>query len=390
MEAFANRTVWHACALALAVAVVIGPVLTIINQFDAVFGDGMFRWAGFGSTVCALFLTAVISALLARRSEQAALSAVRYDHATELAEVSGQLDDMSRAVVIERERAATLALNQQSDDCRQVAIKTVQQIYVNARCVNESSVERVQFIAGLIARFETIRESVAKLQADAEKTGSALDVVDGGSADISNGISDMIGGSDQLSQAVVHLAALRGDFDTNFDAVHQATSAVSDLALQIRLLALNASVEAANAGDAGKGFGVIAMEVRELAVRAGQDVERINGVLAALEAVQKQVSDQMSNVEHCIAENRSRAGDCAALSDRAGEHLGQLSGQMRGFHADIASQLPQLLALIDGVRQIKQNTEAAVDGSARNMALCEDAIAVLDPAKKRGAQSVAA
>ncbi len=390
MEAFANGTVWRACALALAVAVVIGPVLTVINQFDVVPGDGPFRWAGFGATICAVFLATLISALLTQRSEQAALSAVRHCHGAELAEVSGRLDDMSREVEIEREKAAMLALAHQSDDCTQVAIKTVQQIYVNARGVNESSVERVQFIAGLIARFENIRESVTQLQTDAEKTGSALDVVDSGSADISTGISDMIGGSDQLSDAVVHLAALRGDFDTNFDAVHQATRVVSDLALQIRLLALNASVEAANAGDAGKGFGVIAMEVRELAVRAGQDVDRINSVLAALEAVQKQVTDQMSNVESCIAENRSRAGDCAALSDRAGERLGQLSGQMRDFHADIASQLPQLLALIDGVREIKLNTEAAVDGSARNMALCEDAIAVLGPAKMRGAHSVAA
>ncbi len=390
MNALTHKTVWHAFIPAIVVAIVIGLVLAFIDQFDAILGDAVFNWSGLFLTFGAVFLTGLTSAFLTWRSGQAVLLAVQNDHADALATVSSRFEDMSRQAEHQRKQTRMRATESNDSASRQVAAKTVQQIYVNARGVNESSVERVQFITGLISRFETIREAVAQLQEDAKKTGSALDAVDSGSAGISTGISDMIGGTDQLSETVVQLMALREDFDSNFDAVQLATGVVSDLALQIRLLALNASVEAANAGDAGKGFGVIALEVRELAVRASQDVERINSVLAALDTVQKKVTEQMGHVEHCIAENRNRARDCAALSDEAGEHLGQLSGQMRSFHADIASQLPQLLALMDGVRQIKQNTEAAVKGSANNMALCQEAIAVLGSTERSEVRSEAA
>ncbi len=377
MDDIATKTIWHLCMPAICLTAIAGLIQTGVTQFDAVFGDAEFQWVSFGLTIVVIFLVVVASGLLVLRSDRAILQGVQSDHADALAVVTCQLEETASERDAEAQRAATMARDLLDDKSRRAAAEILQCIRTNAGKVNESSVERVQFIQGLLTRFEVIREKVVMLQADAEKTGTALDVVDKGAGNISAGIAEMIDGTDQLSAAVLQLAELRDDFDANFIAVKEATTVVSDLATQIRLLALNASVEAANAGDAGRGFGVIALEVRELAGRASHDVDRINTVLAALETVQKQVTEQMIDVERCIAENRARASDCAALSDRAGAHLGALSGQMRGFHADIASQLPQLLTLMDGVRQIKRNTEAAVDGSARNVALCDDALTAI-------------
>ena len=71
---------------------------------------------------------------------------------------------------------------------------------------------------------------------------------------------------------------------------------------------------------------------------------------------------------------RADAEACKDLSVAANSRIQDLSGQVVGTSTETAARLPEVLSLIEDVRELKSNTEAAVSGSARNVELCQDAL----------------
>jgi hypothetical protein len=132
--------------------------------------------------------------------------------------------------------------------------------------------------------------------------------------------------ADFMSELVVSIAKISEDTEsakTTSERCRNLTANVSGLASEIEeissqtnLIAINASVEAARAGDAGRGFGVIAHEVRDLAMRAKQASVSINefvseigtGVTQAYETIDA-VTKQLSTVSDSAAQLASTMGD---------------------------------------------------------------------------------
>ena len=142
-----------------------------------------------------------------------------------------------------------------------------------------------------------------------------------------DGISQM---AEEISSATSSLTDLQ-NMSKEVDGI---VSTIEDIAEQTNLLALNAAIEAARAGEHGRGFAVVADEVRNLSQRTAQSTNEISQVIGKIQAMVDKVSDDMEqgikNMRQGV-ELAHKAGDAVAtLEDRA-QSVSQSVDQIRNF-----------------------------------------------------------
>lgn len=131
------------------------------------------------------------------------------------------------------------------------------------------------------------------------------------------GLTDQLGVLDTLSH---DLAEAGSDFTQNFDAIYTAVSQlnvnanalveinnlVSEVAAQTNLLGLNAALEAARAGELGRGFGVVADEIRRLSMMVKESVSQVHGkvreITEEIDHIQLTIQDSMAASEEQTAQ----------------------------------------------------------------------------------------
>ncbi|MEH6445228.1 MAG: methyl-accepting chemotaxis protein [Oceanospirillaceae bacterium] len=134
-------------------------------------------------------------------------------------------------------------------------------------------------------------------------------------------------GSDVVMQTTVAIEKLSQDMDDAVDRVNELaqyskdiesiTNVITSISAQTNLLALNAAIEAARAGEAGRGFAVVADEVRALASRTQQSTDEIQTMIS-------QLQNGVVNAEKTIMQGKNMVGETKELADEANTSLLQI------------------------------------------------------------------
>ena len=186
--------------------------------------------------------------------------------------------------------------------------------------------------------------------ASMQETSAALEELSASVAQVNTSISDVSTNAQEArttasnSEKVAAIATASMErIAEGSKEITRVTEVINDIAFQINLLALNAGVEAARAGDAGRGFSVVASEVRLLAQRASEAAKEISHVLGESDAA---VTEGVANVSNAKSALDGIASRVVRISESVDEVTRAVSEQASGIN-----EISSAMAQVDGNTQ---------------------------------------
>jgi len=183
--------------------------------------------------------------------------------------------------------------------------------------VDQNAVYLTNFVTDTSSSMVEMSASIAQVEANAARSYDiALAVADAAESGM-KAVRETIEGMEQIRQSVVEANAVVSRLGERSEAIGKILNVIEDVAEQTNLLALNAAILAAQAGEHGKGFSVVAAEIRELSERTASSTRDIANLISA-------VREEVQNALKAMSSGSQRVEEGVALSHQAGKALNNI------------------------------------------------------------------
>jgi len=261
-----------------------------------------------------------------------------------------------------------------------------------AEVVNQISSAIEQVAQGAQDQAKTVTDTTNNINELSEIIGEVAKTIQGTTdlAQKGNKATDeTIEGMDRIKDVVLGTATKIGVLGKQSKQIGEIVNVINDIAEQTNLLALNAAIEAARAGEHGKGFAVVADEVRKLAERSGSATKEIAGLI---KGIQVGVEEAVESMEKGTSEVEKGVG-LAGNTGSAIKEMMNTIGDIAFSTEKMAASTEQVVKAVDSIASITEENTAATEevaASTEKMVKSVDSIASVSQETAASAEEVSA
>ncbi|MFN8636194.1 MAG: HAMP domain-containing methyl-accepting chemotaxis protein [Chloroflexota bacterium] len=304
-----------------------------------------------------------------------------------LAQTSRQLGDVAEQV---------------TDVVQQVAIG-IQQIAVNAEAeahaaresrdamaqlneaidqVSQGALEQTRSVSGVSATTQQMAIGVEQIAANAKALAHASQQTRTSAEQGATAVQRTVAGMAEIQVVVSEASAKIEELGQLGEKIGAVVETIDDIAEQTNLLALNAAIEAARAGEHGRGFAVVADEVRKLAERSQRETKAIGQLISDIQLGTRDAVNAM-------VKGTAKVDEGSAEADQAGQALSAILAEIQST----VQQVEEIATAVDGMAAQSRNvseTMTVVTATAEETTATSEAMATAAVEVGRSIQAITA